>query len=113
MIRLLIFLCVCVAAAVTGERIGSEALKTFGGLAGGGCLVVIGAEHKRRSLSWRVVTTKDAGSRDWTPRAVASRKWGVLGTVVGRSDSHGFVLHVRHDDGSEAWYETRELADVT
>jgi hypothetical protein len=48
-------------------------------------------------------------SQDWAKGALLERKWGVRGRILGRSDSHGLIYHVKHDDGTFAWYEPREL----
>lgn len=61
----------------------------------------------------RVCTVKPGReSTDWTHEAKAARKWGVLGTVRARSDKHGLIFRVEHDDGTEAWYESRELQEL-
>lgn len=57
----------------------------------------------------RVQTTVDACGHDWTHEAQLERKWGVEGTVIDRSDSHGLCYHVRHADGSDGWYDPAEL----
>jgi hypothetical protein len=51
----------------------------------------------------------DLESTDWEPEALKNRRWGVSGTVVGRSDAHGLCFIVEHEDGTTAWYERREL----
>ncbi len=48
-------------------------------------------------------------STDWEPGALKTRKWNVSGEVIDHSDSHGLVYKVRHSDGTEGWYERREL----
>jgi len=60
-------------------------------------------------IGTQVLTTEDAGADDWAEEAKAKRKWGVTGTVVDRSDSHGLCYRVKHEDGSTAWYEPAEL----
>lgn len=60
-------------------------------------------------LGTQVLTTEDAGADDWTEEALADRKWGVKGTIIDRSDSHGLCYCVKHEDGSTAWYEPAEL----
>jgi len=58
----------------------------------------------------RVRTTKPAReSSDWTIEALRERKWDVTGVIIEHSNSHGLIYKVRHDDGSTAWYEPREL----
>jgi hypothetical protein len=54
-----------------------------------------------------VALTKPAS--DWTEEAIASRKFGVLGTIVHHHDSHGLCYDVRHEDGTEGCYDSREL----
>lgn len=48
-------------------------------------------------------------STDWQAEALKDRRWGVSGKVIEHSDSHGPVYKVRHQDGTTAWYERREL----
>lgn len=48
-------------------------------------------------------------STDWDPAALQARRWGVSGEIVERQTGHGEVFKVRHEDGSTAWYEPREL----
>lgn len=61
----------------------------------------------------RVETVKpDVEASDWMPEALAARRWGVTGLVVGHHDSHGLVYEVEHDDGTRACYERRELEIV-
>jgi hypothetical protein len=48
---------------------------------------------------------------DWTPQALASRKWGILGVVAGYHDSHGLFYDVKHQDGSMGFYEPHELEE--
>jgi hypothetical protein len=66
----------------------------------------------RLPLGTVVVTTQSAGADDWTREAVASRKWGVEGTVVGEHDEVD-VYDVRHHDGTLGHYEPRELRVAT
>lgn len=48
-------------------------------------------------------------SKDWDAEALQARKWNVSGEIIDHSDSHGLVYKVRHADGTEGWYERREL----
>lgn len=59
----------------------------------------------------QVVLTRDNGKpgTGWESGAIAARKWGVTGIVVDYTNSHGTGFKVRHDDGSEAWYEPDHL----
>jgi len=62
------------------------------------------------SLLDRIVTTSDSGSRDWSLFSQArQRRWGVSGTIVGRSDAHGLCFEVIYDDGGYDWFEPEEL----
>jgi hypothetical protein len=40
------------------------------------------------------------------------RIWGVVGTIVDYSDSHGLCYKVKHDNGTESWYNPEELEEV-
>ena len=48
-------------------------------------------------------------SKDWTPDALKQRRWDVCGDILRHSDSHGLCYLVKHEDGTEGWYERREL----
>jgi hypothetical protein len=62
------------------------------------------------SVGDRVETVRpDVESDDWTQEAMASRRWGVTGSIVREHNSHGLCYRVRHDDGSHGVYEAREL----
>jgi hypothetical protein len=63
----------------------------------------------RLSNGTRVRTTEDAGSGDWSNPNRPDAKWGVTGTVIAHSDSHGLVYEVEHDCGGIGWYEIEEL----
>ena len=56
-----------------------------------------------------VRTLTDAGRDDWLDIAREARRWGIAGTVVRASDSHGLCYLVRHADGTEAWYDHDEV----
>lgn len=47
---------------------------------------------------------------DWMEEARAARRFGVLGTIIHHHDSHGLCYDVRHDDGTEGCYDSREMA---
>lgn len=47
--------------------------------------------------------------KGWDAEALTARKWSVSGKVIDHSDSHGVSYKVRHQDGTEAWYERTEL----
>ena len=57
----------------------------------------------------KVRTTADAGADDWAERVRPNRRWGVEGIVIDRMSGHGLCYHIRHRDGSKAWYEPAEL----
>ena len=61
----------------------------------------------------RVKTTKHAGSTDWSDPDRSDAKWGVTGTIIGHSDSHGLVYKVKHDCGGTGWYEPEKLVPTT
>ena len=48
----------------------------------------------------------------WSDPTRADAKWGVEGTIIAYSDSHGLVYEVQHDCGGKAWYEPGEVALV-
>ena len=59
----------------------------------------------------RVLTVQIKPSNDLQYSAEANRlrKWGVKGTLVRYSNSHGLCFEVQHDDGSRGCYEPEEL----
>jgi hypothetical protein len=58
----------------------------------------------------RVETARpETMSTDWTAEAKKARRWGVRGEIVAVKTGHGLCYEVRHDDGSLAFYEPREL----
>lgn len=63
------------------------------------------------SVIGHVVLTRYNGKigAGWDADAVKARKWAVTGVVTDFTDSHGLGFKVRHDDGSEAWYEPEHL----
>lgn len=65
-------------------------------------------EKEAVQLNDRIKTTHRATEdRDW--QQPSKRRWGVTGTVINRHDGHGICYVVRHDDGSEAGYDPREV----
>lgn len=48
-------------------------------------------------------------ANDWTEEAIASRKFGVRGTIVCHHDSHGLCYDVMHEDGTLGCYDSGEL----
>ncbi len=47
---------------------------------------------------------------DWTPEAIATRRWGVPGVIVDFHDSHGLSYEVEHThDNSVGHYDPSEL----
>jgi hypothetical protein len=66
--------------------------------------------HDELSVDTPVITTKPAKeSADWTAEARLARRWGLDGKVQEKSDRHGVCYRVKHEDGTEAWYERKEL----
>lgn len=64
-------------------------------------------------IGTRVKTVKpDQESKDWNARALAARKWGVMGKTVKEHDAHGLFYDVEHEDGTMGYYEPRELEAV-
>jgi len=58
----------------------------------------------------KVRTTKPFWSgRDLIGEALASRKWGVKGTILKHHDSHGLCYEVQHEDGTVGHYDPSEL----
>lgn len=57
-------------------------------------------------------TRKKTADGEWTPEALASRKWGVFGRIIMHHDSHGLCYDVRHDDGTQGCYDPDEFAVV-
>lgn len=64
------------------------------------------------AVGTRVITLNPAGPSDWVQTLKQSRKWGVVGTIVDYSDSHGLCYKVRHDSGTESWYNPEELEEI-
>ena len=63
--------------------------------------------EQRNMRGKHVRTTKDAGATDWVcPR---NCQWGVEGTILRHSNSHGLCFLVLHTDGTEEWYDADEL----
>ena len=57
-----------------------------------------------------VLTVKpEVMSTDWETDCLKHRRWDAYGFVVRHSSGHGLCYLVRHGDGTEAWYEEREL----
>jgi hypothetical protein len=70
--------------------------------------------HRKFESGDRVRTVRpEKESMDWTPEALASRRWDVEGTVDMTHNSHGVTYEVRHADGSLGHYEPRELVKVS
>jgi hypothetical protein len=56
----------------------------------------------------KVLTTKDAGAKDWEKAAREHVTWHTPGVILAYSDSHGLVYKVLHGY-TIAWYESEEL----
>ena len=63
-------------------------------------------------LGLKVRTAQTLTGGDYVEAARARRKPGVIGRVIGHSDSHGFCYHVEHEDKTCGWYDPGELALV-
>lgn len=50
-----------------------------------------------------------AKPNDWLPECLASRQWGVKGTILKHHDSHGLSYEVQHEDGTVGHYDPLEL----
>lgn len=58
-----------------------------------------------------ITTTENPEIRaEFSNEAIAERKWGVQGSIIEHSDSHGLCYKVQHDDGTVAWYDLSELS---
>ena len=113
---------------------GAAAITSNSGLMLGALVIVVGAaaltsierrqrprepDGRTRGRYWpatdsfpygtKVRTTADAGADDWAERVRPNRRWGVEGIVIDRMSGHGLCYHIRHRDGSKAWYEPAEL----
>lgn len=51
-------------------------------------------------------------SKDWDKKALASRRFGVVGTIIHESNSHGLCFKVEHEDGSIGYYDPWELDSI-
>ena len=69
------------------------------------------AELDQRNMRGKHIRTiEDAGRTDWVrPRHC---QWGVEGTILRHSNSHGLCFLVLHTDGTEEWYDADELEVV-
>lgn len=87
-----------------------------GGWAGYGdecsqCQCIDYAESRSKfTVGSTVMTTKDAGEKDWSGGVRDNCRWnGVHGVVKRVHDSHGIVYMVEHDDGAIAYYSEGEV----
>lgn len=55
------------------------------------------------------VKTLQSTTDDWSYEAKQARKWNTNGVVVDLSNSHGLCYKIRHDDGSDGWYDRSEF----
>lgn len=61
-------------------------------------------------LGTRVRTTQENPAiDDWTPAALATRQWGVVGEITDFHDSHGLSYEVTHPDNSIGHYDPTEI----
>jgi len=58
--------------------------------------------------NWVCTLDVEPKAKDWTPEALANRRFGVLGTIIAIHDSHGLCYDVLHQ-GSVGSYEPHEL----
>lgn len=69
--------------------------------------------ESRLAPGTQVRTAANIERRDYTYEAHALRRPGVLGLVIGASDSHGLCYKVMHlSDKSEAWYDPDQIAPI-
>jgi hypothetical protein len=66
-------------------------------------------ESERFQLGTKVITTEDAGGKDWVISPHNNRLWGEVGIIMDRSDAHGLCYQVRYVDGERGWFEPEEL----
>lgn len=60
-----------------------------------------------------VVTAETLTGRGYTPEAIAKRRPGVRGVIIGESNGHGSCYQVQHiSDGSTAYYDPDELYEI-
>jgi len=58
----------------------------------------------------RVITTQcNPDINDWSEEALATRQWGVLGSVIKHHDSHGLCYAILHADGTTGYYDPTEF----
>jgi len=58
----------------------------------------------------KVVTTKaNPKIDDWAKEVVEARQWGVKAIVITHYDSHVLSYKVRHEDGTDGYYDSSEL----
>lgn len=66
-------------------------------------------ERNKDPYMWQTVRTTFPLTHDWTHEAKLARKWNVIGQVKDLSNSHGLCYNVKHEDGSDAWYDPSEF----
>ena len=66
------------------------------------------------SAGTKVKTTQPnmAFRKKWTDEAWGKRKWDIQGTVDTHHEAHGLFYEVRHEDGTEGFYDPSELKIV-
>ena len=82
--------------------------------------VALLSEAQEASVPWYTIVetpvqtlSANPNVTDWWSQAVLiSRRWGVCGTVMGYSDGYGPTVLVRHDDGTQSWYDPSEIAPL-
>ncbi len=68
-------------------------------------------ESQRLSTGTRVKTThlNREKQEEWSEEGLASKQWGVKGTVIAVHDSQGLYYDVRHADGTVGCYDESEF----
>lgn len=81
--------------------------------------VALLSEAQEASVPWYTIVetpvqtlSANPNVTDWSQAVLISRRWGVCGTVMGYSDGHGPTVLVRHDDGTQSWYDPSEIAPL-
>ncbi len=66
--------------------------------------------YARPSVGTTVKTTRaNPAVIDWTPDALVSRQWEILGEITAHHDAHGLSFEVKHPDGTIGHYDRSEF----
>lgn len=60
----------------------------------------------------RVRVVRLGPGSDYQPGTRTHARVGQVGTVFDVASGHGSCVHVRHDDGTDSWYDLPELGDA-